>query len=247
VLILLPSVQDELELSKAQRERIATLDRESRETSDRLMQEYRANLPPPDQVDPQTGQTMQQQMMSARESIRNQSETATIKVLQPRQRVRLDQVQLQAEGPIAFTRPEVLERLNLSPDRIETIQEIVARGREQMWATSAVPLGVQPGDGPPTPDRSRALFESEQFKAEAAKSRGATLKARDATMQAIARVLTKGQRATYRKMLGEPFDLAKLQGEGTASATETKPEVKGDEAPSAKSKPASKPTRQEAR
>jgi hypothetical protein len=234
-LIMWPTVQDDLELSKAQRERIATLSRESRERLDRLMQEYRASLPPPDQVDPQIWQQSTRQLAATREAMVNQDGAAVLKVLQPRQRARLDQVQLQVEGPIAFTRPEILEKLNLGPDQIEAIQGIVARGREEMWATSAVPLGVQPGDGPLTPEQYRALSESEQFKAEAKKRRGATLKAREATLRAIAKILTKGQLATYRKLLGEPFDLAKLRGEGTPAAAETKQEVKADESPSKES------------
>jgi hypothetical protein len=228
VLITMPPVQGEIKLSKAQRERIARLSRENREALDQVMLEYHAKLPPPDQEDPQVRQLMQREMMAAREGIRNRYETAIIEVLQPGQRTRLDQVQLQVEGPIAFLRPEVLDGVNLDPDQIEAIQEIAARGRDQMMATSAVPLGVQPGDGPFTPERYRALSESKRFKAEAERSRTATLKARDATMQAIAKVLSSEQRASYQKMLGEPFDLAKLRGE---SATDAKQEVKSESTP----------------
>jgi len=192
---------------------------EQRRAELRLTQDYLSSLG--DQADPQARTAATQQFRSVGDPLQAEAEAAQLEALGPRQRPRLDQIQLQADGPLAFSRPEVLEWLNLNPGQVKAIQEIVARGRVRMLATSAVPLGVKPGHGPPTPEQYRTLSRSQEFEENRAKSREATLKARDATLQEIAKVLTKGQGATYQKMLGAPFDLAKLRGDGTAPATET--------------------------
>jgi hypothetical protein len=52
------------------------------------------------------------------------------------------------------------------------------------------------------------------------------IKARQTMMQMIAKVLTKGQRANYQRMVGEPFDFAKLNTAPTPTASDSKPEPK---------------------
>ena len=51
----------------------------------------------------------------------------------------------------------------------------------------------------------------DQLKAQFEKRRKETRSVRDRMMQAIGKVLTRGQRANYGKLLGEPFDLKPLQ------------------------------------
>jgi hypothetical protein len=72
-----------------------------------------------------------------------------------------------------------------------------------------------PGGAPPSPQDFKKKFSSKEFqdqiKAQFESRRKATQGVRDRMMQAINRVLTRGQRANYRKMLGEPFDLKPLQ------------------------------------
>ncbi|MHC5541255.1 hypothetical protein ACYOEI_23800 [Singulisphaera rosea] len=206
-----PAIQAELKMTRAQAERIASLQEERPVAMDRVMADYRASTPPPDQADPEVVQLVKQQMNEARATINEQWEWSTLNVLKPQQRSRLVQVQAQAEGPFAFTRPDFVEKMNLSPEQIELIQEIVAQGREIMWETSAIPLPQPPDDHPLTPEERMDSTKSKEFKEAAKKGRTATLKARAETMQAITKLFTKGQRANYRRLLGPPYDLAKLQ------------------------------------
>jgi hypothetical protein len=216
ILILLPTAQDELKLSKAQRERIATLDRENLTRLDRLMEEFRTDLPPRD-VDPATFQAMMEQVKAQREAMVNQTEASMLEILLPQQLARLDQIQLQAEGPLGFARPEVIKELALSPDQIKAVQSIVIDGREKMWATSTVSLTNESSRGPLSPEQRRTLLQSNEFKASKEKYRAATLKVREETTRQIAQVMTADQRAAYRKMLGSPFDLTKIRDEKVPS------------------------------
>jgi Spy/CpxP family protein refolding chaperone len=249
-LIQKPTVQDELKLTDAQRKRIEGVAKELRQRMDRMATEGQAQIrelgPQPD---PRAVAEAQRSLVESTAVLRAEAEAATLKALEPRQRTRLIQIRLQAEGPLAFSRPEVLERLNLAPDQIATIQEIVGDGRGRMTGDPAGSLASNEGNPLVTPEQSRAFEGSNQPKAEAKEGRESTTGTRKATMQAIAKVLTKGQRSAYRKLVGEPFDLAKLQDAGTApaAATATKQDTKVDGAPSAKPKPASKPTRQNAK
>lgn len=212
-LIQYTAIQAELKITKAQLERIALIQEERRLAMDRVMAEYRANLPPRDQADSEVFQLVNQRMNEVRAAINEQWEASTFSVLKPQQRSRLLQLRAQAEGPFAFTRPDFVEKMNLSPEQIELIQEIVARGREIMWETSAIPLPQPPDDHPLTREENLALTKSKEFQDATRKGRTATLKARAETMQAITKLLSKGQRATYRRLLGPPYDLAKLQPE----------------------------------
>jgi hypothetical protein len=149
-----------------------------------------------------------------------------MKVLDRRQRTRLEQVQIQLEGPMAFTRPQVQERLNLSPDQIEAIGAIIEEGRAAIARAAEIPAGVLPA-GQLTPEVRRTMLESKTAKAEIDKGREAVLKARRSTMQMIAKILTRKQRERYEAMLGEPFDMQKLQSypppaDSGARPTETK-------------------------
>jgi hypothetical protein len=143
-------------------------------------------------------------------SLTRESEGPLMKVLDRRQRTRLEQILLQSEGPMAFTRPQVQERLNLSPDQIEAIGAIIEEGRAAIARAAEIPAGVLPA-GQLTPEVRRTLVESKAARAEIDKGRETVLKARRSTMQMIAKVLTRKQRERYEAMLGEPFDMQKLQ------------------------------------
>src|SRR5262249_44362337 len=75
--------------------------------------------------------------------------------------------------------------------------------------------GAGPGGAPPSPQDLKKKFSSKEFqdqvKAQFEKRRKETQGVRGRMMQAIGQALTRGQRANYRKMLGEPFDLKPLQ------------------------------------
>ena len=134
-----------------------------------------------------------------------------LKVLDHRQHTRLDQIHLQAEGPVAFCRPEVQGSLHLDPQQVRTIQVLVARAVERMAdAVDAVAASVPPPSGPFTPERSRAVYESKPYQDAIRKEGEITRKARNNTLQAVMKLMTKDQNAEYLAMLGKPFDLARL-------------------------------------
>jgi hypothetical protein len=227
-----PAVEEEIKLSPAQKSRLKEIDDELRRSVERATKEARDRMEAykknrqanGQQYEPDVLSALGQEDAAARGPVIAGAEAARVKALDRRQRARLDQIQLQAEGPTALTRPEIQERLNMSPEQSEAIGAIVAQGREELVRVSALPPELMPYAM--LPAQRAAVTKSKEYKSAVEKSRAAALKARGATMQMIAKVLTRKQRETYQKMLGEPFDLAKLRADRSPTMSEPKPEPK---------------------
>jgi Spy/CpxP family protein refolding chaperone len=239
-----PPVQEELKLTDAQKQKIAKIEEQLNKEKDERARNLMA--PKPDQgggpqfLDPEMARAGMQETKQAIQDLHSEADAAVMRELQRKQRTRLEQIKLQVDGPLAFERPEVLERLNLGDSQIELIQGILDDGRGQMEqsggfmmrAAGAMPgpgfgpgpsagdgagpgPGAGPGGAPPSPQDLKKKVASKEFqdqvKAQFEKRRKETQGVRDQMMQAIGKVLTRGQRASYRKMLGEPFDLKPLQ------------------------------------
>jgi LTXXQ motif family protein len=149
------------------------------------------------------------------------------RVLKPAQRTRLDQVALQAEGPSAFTRPDVIRSLKLNDEQLEKIQDILGGlgdARRQIREAKKQADEARKADGDPAPDPAVEKTRKEQEKGQ---MQAAADKLGKGVMSRIASILTRAQRDAFRKRLGEPFDFAKLQGPGAqAIAKEATPFVK---------------------
>jgi hypothetical protein len=161
-------------------------------------------------------------------------EANMLKVLEPAQRQRLDQIVYQADGPLAFTRPEVVKGLRLNEEQAGAVQTIIAQGVERMKTASSIPIEW----GPERRSFSISELEKtmpEELKAYQRRSLQATLAGRDETMKAIAGVLNARQRASYQKTIGEPFDLAKLRNKEIEAPV---PAQKKAAAPAKKKRPA---------
>jgi hypothetical protein len=148
-------------------------------------------------------------------------EANMLKVLEPAQRQRLDQLVYQADGPLAFTRPEFVAGLKLNEEQASAVQAIVAQGVVRMKAASSIPIEWGPER------RSFSISELEKSMPEELKvykrqSLQATLAARDETLQAIAGVLNARQRTSYRKAIGEPFDFAQLRNKDIEAPAQKK-------------------------
>jgi Spy/CpxP family protein refolding chaperone len=154
-------------------------------------------------------------------------EEPLLKALDRRQITRLEQIQLQFESFMAFTRPDVQQRLGLSFLQVEAIDEIIAEGKDTVTRSAEVPTGVVP-PGRLDAEQKKALLESKAGKAQIKKTTEAVVDARRSVMQKIGRQLTRKQRAAYDAMLGEPFDPSKPKPEVKA------PEAKPSEAPEEK-------------
>jgi hypothetical protein len=141
-------------------------------------------------------------------SLTSPAELPLMKVLDARQRTRLEQIQLRADGPNAFKRAEVHARLNLSPEQVQLILEIESKWRSAFFDLGTVPAEV--GEIPPrlTAEQKKTVLGKKSVKEEIEKSRDAVRGARRDAMSLIAEILTKRQRAIYTKMIGEPFQFA---------------------------------------
>jgi hypothetical protein len=89
------------------------------------------------------------------------------------------------------------------------IANIVAHGRDEMNRVITLPpeLDRRGLDA----EQRRALVTSKEYKAAVEKLRDPALAGRKAAMEAIDKVLTRAQCEMYEKLLGEPFDFARMR------------------------------------
>ncbi len=159
--------------------------------------------------------------VEARNNIFKEIEAAILESLTPQQCQRLEQIQLQSQGPLAFNRGSIpalaaegsdpIERLKLTDDQIKQIRAIVTEGDAEISKAAELPIVLDPKAGAPTPESIKKLVETEEFKATKKKTREAARKAWDSVIARLERVLSETQRTAYREMLGPPFDLHKIR------------------------------------
>jgi hypothetical protein len=205
VLVGIPAVQEELKLTVAQKKGME--DSSNRQSA--KLQKARREV------------TDREKFLAARESIVRETQAAILENLEPRQRDRLDQIQLQSQGPLAFNRsgipqlaldgPELAQRLKLTDDQAKRARAIAEEGEKEIEKAAAVPIVLDPKGGVPTPESIRKLVEGPEFKAAKQETREAARKAWASVIQQIEQVLTEPQRTAYHEMLGAPFDLSKIR------------------------------------
>jgi len=149
------------------------------------------------------------------------------KILNATQRQRLLQIQLQSEGPTAFAKPDLQKKLNMTDSQKDDVATIMSdsmqayreAGKAQRDLFGGLGGGRQ-NRGQSKEDRQKAQEEFKakmddpQFKAQLesarAESQAQNEVIRNQTLQQISGVLSKKQKLAYNKMLGTPFDPAKL-------------------------------------
>lgn len=178
-LLMIPDVQKELGITEQQMQQIQQLMMQQREQMQVLMQQMRDATPE------QRQQLMQQAMQKWDEGIG--------KILQPAQKTRLRELQLQAEGASALMRPDVAKELNLSEEQKKKISDIAQQYRQKQ-----VQL-FQQGRGPDV-DR-QALFQQMQ-------------QLRQQMDKELLAVLTTQQMDQWKKMQGKPFQFPRMPGMG---------------------------------
>ena len=139
-------------------------------------------------------------------ALTTESERPILDVLDSHQRSRLEQLQLQADGPAAFMRPEIQDRLRMSPEQADAIRMIYERGRQEMAQSATLPPGVTPVPRGLTLEKRLELLKSKDFGTQVENVRTQVITTRNAIMREIAENLNKKQRATYLKMLGEKLE-----------------------------------------
>jgi hypothetical protein len=200
------SVCDELEITSAQKSRIAEckakidshvqkLDRESDELGEN--------------PDEQALAAFHEHRLSTRRDIENEVETTLVKSLDRRQRIRLEQIGLQQEGASAFLRPEIQERLNMDDGQIQAIRIINAQVNQEIQRVrtaqrDSTRVRTTPGEEPSTFKVDPR--DLEKFKTARENGLEATFKLRESALREISRLLTKKQRQAYNALVGEPFD-----------------------------------------
>jgi hypothetical protein len=154
--------------------------------------------------------------LEARKAAHQGYQTDVIENLTPAQRTRLDQIELQVQNAMAFDRPDVQKQLDLSQSQIEQIRTIAAQSRIEIERASDVRVDIKPKDGSdsPTMEDVRAFVRTPQFVEARRKTAQNIRLARAAMMDRVASVLNASQNAQYQKMLGEQFDVDKLDGPG---------------------------------
>lgn len=123
-------------------------------------------------------------------------------LLKPAQKTRLEQLALQAQGPMALQRDDVAAKLGLSGKQKTAIRTIAEKSRPQ--------FGRQGQGGQPQPQDWEKLRKEMEAKREAANK------------QILATLDTK-QKAAWTKMLGKPFKFPQRQMRGGAGGPGPRP------------------------
>jgi hypothetical protein len=221
MILLAPSVQKELKLTEEQKSKAYNLAKTAGQKNRNLAQTF--SFAGPD-ADPQP-------MMEAGRKLRQEADQAIAGTLDAKQKERLDQITLQAEGPLAVARPEIAAKLRLSDTQNEYVQGILVQMRREQFM--AMRQGA--AEGQVDPSQSRAMAAS----------------LREGAVQEISKVIDRKQKAAFNKMLGEPFDTTKIEGEAasvdpSASADPAKPSgtTEAKDAPSSGKEPEKQTTKE---
>ena len=195
VILMAPAVQEELKLTEDQKNQVFKLVRAAgAKTREMIQSMFRAGGGGGGGGNPQA-------MMAAFAQFRQENERAAEQVLQSDQKERFNQIMLRVEGPLAVARPEIAAKLGLSQQQNRQVQgtwvQMMQTLRESMLA-GQVGNGFGNGNGVGF-NRGMLQANSED-----------TMKLRDAAAQQIGRILNSKQKDAFNKMLGEPFDIAKI-------------------------------------
>ena len=261
MLLMSPAVQKELKLTEDQVKAIREWSDSLRTRGESLFrrQAEAGNAPDPNNPGPRQGpqgaMANPLAMLETITAITRDGESGLAKILGKKQLVRLNQIALQMEGVSALARPEVAEAIYLMPEQVEQIQEILAEAKTRQighFLTQGFAMRGRRDAPQPRPDQAKAdtakadpkaddpeaqakrrQADRERMRTEFTKFRDGSDQIQDATTLKILRVLAKKQRERFDKLLGEPFDPAKLNGPGGFGGPGSQPpaEAKPADAP----------------
>lgn len=214
-----PGVQAEIKLTEKQKSQIRAVEQELERKMAEATQDSRAKLEEYKKTKEQRGEQYDLEELGllaravddGRLPLIRQREPLILNVLDRRQLARLQEIQMQLEGPLALSRPEIQEKLNMDPEQIQLISEILGRGKEEFLRVSEISPELASAFRMRLARKdARTTVESKEFKESVDKARTAVLDARRATMREIGKLLTKKQRTNFDKILGEPISPDKL-------------------------------------
>ena len=132
-----------------------------------------------------------QMLMQIGGRLRQENEANTAKILKPEQKQRLDEIMLQIEGPLAVARAEIAAKLNMTAKQNQQVQgtmiQMLMNVREIVIANGGF-NGLGAGGIP----------------------RETILQLRAGATRQLSKILDAKQKLNFNKMLGESFDLAKI-------------------------------------
>jgi hypothetical protein len=208
VLLNMPSVQRELKLTPAQIKEKEAITQRAMEKTQQARRETK-----------NTALFREQARKIMEEAVAAGKATFT-----PEQIERLDQIQLQAQGPLAFhleadsptahVGPPLAERLKLSDDQARRIRSLAEQGETDISQAAGFPLALDSKDGPVTSEAIRKLVAGAEFQDAKQKAKKDARTVWETTIRQIEQVLTPEQQQAYHKLLGKPFDLLTLRFDG---------------------------------
>jgi hypothetical protein len=222
LLAVAPAVQEELKLTDEQKTKVGKLAQTSGSRTQAMLRAAAAE-----------GGSDPQALVNAGANLRRQLEPTLGRILDKRQRERLNQIVMQVEGPLTAARPEVVRRLNMTPEQMEGIRLILVNW--QQTQREVLEMG-----------RARGAFDAEPNPDEYARVRLGSTRLRRHAAEQITQLLDRKQNQLLVRMLGESFDLGKLtestaNADGARSSTtlpngsgEAKPDPPNDDPPAKK-------------
>ncbi len=209
-LLQTPSVQKELKLTEEQIARLKKAMLEALPIDERKGRENRRLQMRLTKAGDREGlAALEREGMKLVFSLTREGERPLLEILDSHQRARLEQLQLQADGPMAFIRPEIQDRLKMSPEQVNVVKAICELGRKTVTESAILPAGSKPIPRGLTFEKRAEMLKSEDFGEQIEKVRKQVVRARNTTLREIAASLTEKQRATFEQMLGARFEFPK--------------------------------------
>ena len=134
-------IQKELGLTEKQKSQLKKLDTTMSQKHRQMFTRTRSRQ----------GDTDPEKMRTSMDSLRSEQAEAISKILEPKQKTRLGEIELQREGIFAVARTDVAKKLKLTSTQTDKIKTIVDQMRQdERAAMPRPPEGSQgPGSGPP--------------------------------------------------------------------------------------------------
>jgi hypothetical protein len=206
-----PAVQDELKLADDQKTQVTQLYRTAATKAREMFQGF------------QNGGANPQSFMTAGNRLRQDNDRAIGKMLKTNQKDRLKEIVLRVEGPMAIGRSEVASKLGLTSAQSRQVQgtmmQLMQAMREQFEAGGPegqpFPIPAPNADGKPNapPNGAPGAPGNGPDVNQMPLVPPGTFKLREAAGQQVLRILNAKQKEAYQKMLGEPFDISKIDPE----------------------------------
>lgn len=178
------------------------------------------------------------EMQANMQALQKETEATYTKILEPAQKKRLAEIDLQNTGPLAVLRPEIAKKLNINELQMARIEEAQQGTRDAMGEIFSAQrenfAQFRTQDGGFDREAMKAQMQSDAGKAQMERLKKQTEGLTKNEVSSIGKILTTKQKANFEKMKGKPFDVSKLRGgfggprNGTPAADETKKDATAD-------------------